>query len=73
MLADFIERPAGEVLIGLVLVLIGASFYVLRITKSEDMIVAGLTLVGRAMVAGRDHGPTDSSTQRGDGSISASH
>jgi hypothetical protein len=50
--AEFIERPAGEVAVGFALIAGGAALYLLKIPKTEDAIIAGLTLIGRAMVAG---------------------
>jgi len=49
-LAEFLERPAGETTIGFALMGIGAAFWAFGVPKSEDIIVAGFTLVGRAMV-----------------------
>lgn len=50
-IADFIERPAGEVTTGFLLLAAGVIMFFLKAPKSEDVIVAGFTLVGRAMVS----------------------
>jgi hypothetical protein len=49
-LAEFLERPAGETVIGFALMAVGAGFWACKVPKAEDIIVAGFTLVGRAMV-----------------------
>ncbi|HEY2013854.1 MAG TPA: hypothetical protein VGH38_10160 [Bryobacteraceae bacterium] len=51
--ADFLERPGGEVVVGFALIGMGAALWWVKVPKAEDVIVAGLTLVGRAMVSGR--------------------
>jgi hypothetical protein len=48
--SDWISTPAGEVMVGFVLMFVGAGFYLWKIPKGDDMIVAGFTLIGRAMV-----------------------
>ena len=49
-IAEFLERPAGEVLVAFALMAVGVGMYGLKIPKAEDAIVAGLTLVSRAMI-----------------------
>jgi hypothetical protein len=51
ILADFLERPAGEVVVGFGLIALGSGLYVAKLPKSDDIVVAGLTLISRAMVA----------------------
>lgn len=43
-----LDQPAGHILCGFALVIIGAVFYKLSIPKSEDLIVGGLTYIGLA-------------------------
>jgi len=53
-IAEFNERPGGslftEILVAFLLMLVGAGFYTLKIPKADDAIMAGITLIGRAMV-----------------------
>lgn len=46
----WISTPGGEVIVGFLLALMGAGFYACKIPKGEDAIVAGFTLISRAMV-----------------------
>jgi hypothetical protein len=50
-LADFLERPAGEVLIAFGLMGLGAVFYALKLPKGDEVVMAGLTLVSRALIS----------------------
>lgn len=48
--AELFEREAGHILVGFTMMLLGAGFHALAAPKGEDVIVAGLTLVVRAMI-----------------------
>ena len=50
-LAEFLERPAGEVLIAFGLMGLGAVFYALKLPKGDEVVMAGLTLVSRALIS----------------------
>lgn len=50
MLANFLERPAGEVAIGFALMGVGAALWWFKIPHGDDSIVAGLTLISRGIV-----------------------
>jgi hypothetical protein len=49
-LAEFIERPAGELAVAFALMFVGAGFWLCKIPKGEDAITGGLTLVARALI-----------------------
>lgn len=49
-IADFIEREAGHVLIGLGLIGIGALLVFVHIPKAEDVLPFALGLIARSMV-----------------------
>ncbi|HXR75164.1 MAG TPA: hypothetical protein VN737_04255 [Bryobacteraceae bacterium] len=51
---SFLESSAGEVLVAFALMGAGTAMYLGKIPKAEDAIVAGLTLVSRAMIGGRN-------------------
>jgi hypothetical protein len=51
-LAGIVERPAGEVLIGFVLIALGAALSRIGTPHGDEIMVSGLTLISRAMIAG---------------------
>jgi hypothetical protein len=54
LLAEFLEREAGHVLIGLLLILCGAILVLIHIPKSEDLIPFALGVIARSMVGGEE-------------------
>lgn len=56
--ADFMEREAGHVTVSLVLIVLGAGLYLLKVPKGEDLIPFALGVLGRSMV-GRKNAPED--------------
>lgn len=44
-----IDTPSGHIVCGFLLILIGAGFYLAKIPKGEDILVAGATVVTVAM------------------------
>ena len=51
-IADFIERPGGEVMVGFGLMAVGALLWLLTVPKGEDAVIAGGTLISRALCSG---------------------
>lgn len=48
--AEFIEREAGHVSVGLLLIVLGAMLMKLNIPKSEDLIPFALGIIARSMI-----------------------
>lgn len=55
--AEFIEREAGHVAVGLALILTGAVLVKVGIPKSEDLIPFALGIIARSMIGERPPGP----------------
>ena len=49
--AEFMERPAGEVVIAFLLVGVGTLLFKAKVPHADEAIGAGLTLIARALVA----------------------
>ena len=47
---DLMEREAGHVLVSLVLIALGATLWLLRVPKGEDLIPFALGVLGRSMI-----------------------
>lgn len=52
-LPGFLEREAGRVCIGFVLIFVGGAFCKLGVPKGEDIIIFALGLLATVMQAGR--------------------
>lgn len=48
--AEFVEREAGHVLVSLVLIVIGAALWILKVPKGEDLIPFATGVLARSMV-----------------------
>lgn len=48
--AEFLEREAGHVTVGLLLIAIGALLTLVHIPKSEDLIPFALGVIARSMI-----------------------
>ncbi|HZT32780.1 MAG TPA: hypothetical protein VE999_01605 [Gemmataceae bacterium] len=47
---ELVEREAGHVLVSLVLIILGALLWLLKVPKGEDLIPFALGVLGRSMV-----------------------
>ena len=56
--AEFLEREAGHVVVSLILIVLGAGLWLLKIPKGEDLIPFALGVLGRSMI-GRKPTPED--------------
>ena len=56
--ADFLEREAGHVVVSLILIVMGAGLWMLKVPKGEDLIPFALGVLGRSMI-GRKPGGDD--------------
>jgi hypothetical protein len=45
-----LEREAGHVAVSLVLIVLGAAFWLLKVPKGEDLIPFALGVLGRSMI-----------------------
>ncbi len=52
-LAEFIEREAGHVVVGLLLVLLGSVLWRMGVPKTEDLIPFALGVIARSMMDGK--------------------
>jgi hypothetical protein len=55
-LAEFIEREAGHVVVGLFLILIGAVLWRVGVPKAEDLVPFALGVIARSMIGERKEG-----------------
>ena len=51
--AELIEREAGHVLVSLILIAVGAIFWMFKVPKGEDLIPFALGVLGRSMIGNR--------------------
>jgi hypothetical protein len=56
--ADFLEREAGHIVVCLILIVMGAGLWVLKVPKADDLIPFALGILGRSMI-GRKPTPED--------------
>ncbi len=49
-LIGLIEREAGHVVVSLVLIVLGATLWLLKVPKGEDLIPFALGVLGRSMI-----------------------
>jgi hypothetical protein len=56
--AEFLEREAGHVVVCLILIVMGAGLWMLKVPKGEDLIPFALGVLGRSMI-GRKPAPED--------------
>ena len=49
-ISGFLEREAGHVVVSLVLIVLGAGLWLLRVPKGEDLIPFALGVLGRSMI-----------------------
>ena len=56
--AEFLEREAGHVVVCLILILMGAGLWMLKVPKGEDLIPFALGVLGRSMI-GRKPAPEE--------------
>lgn len=70
-LADFMERPAGEVCIGFFLIGVGVVIPHLSQMKGEDTIVGGTVLISRALIGGRSRNDSRDGGNNSGGNIAA--
>ena len=47
---DLFEREAGHVAVSLILIVLGAGLWLLKVPKGEDLIPFALGVLGRSMV-----------------------
>jgi hypothetical protein len=47
---DMLNTNGGHIIVGFALLFVGAGFSKFGIPKGEDLIVVGMTLIGRAMM-----------------------
>ena len=50
MSAQFWEREAGHIVVSLILIVLGAALWLLKVPKGEDLIPFALGVLGRSMV-----------------------
>lgn len=50
-LSQLLERQAGHIIVGLLLIVVGAVLYKLSIPKAEDILILAAGLIARSMVA----------------------
>jgi len=48
--ADFLEREAGHVVISMILILIGAALWYVKVPKAEDLIPFATGVLARSMI-----------------------
>jgi hypothetical protein len=48
--AEFLEREAGHVLVGLLLIVVGAALWHFNVPKGEDLVPFALGVIARSMV-----------------------
>ena len=56
--ADFLEREAGHLVVCLILIVMGAGLWMLKVPKGEDLVPFALGVLGRSMI-GRKPTPED--------------
>ena len=56
--ADFLEREAGHVVVSLILIVLGAGLWLLKIPKGEDLIPFATGVLARSMI-GRKPAPEE--------------
>lgn len=49
-IADFVEREAGHVVVSLILIILGAALWILKVPKGEDLIPFATGVLARSMV-----------------------
>jgi hypothetical protein len=49
-IADAIEREAGHVVVSLILILLGAALWLLKVPKGEDLIPFATGVLARSMI-----------------------
>ena len=47
---QILEREAGHILVSLVLIILGAALWLLKVPKGEDLIPFALGVLGRSMI-----------------------
>lgn len=57
-MGNFLEREAGQIVVSLVLMGIGAAFFLYKVPKGEDIIVFAMGVLARSMVGGKSGPPT---------------
>lgn len=50
-IAEYIERQAGHITIGIILMLLGAALWAAGVPKAEDVLPYALGVIARSMVA----------------------
>jgi len=54
--ADVLERQAGHIIVGVILLLIGAALWRLGVPKTEDIVPFALGVIARSMVSEKERG-----------------
>ena len=52
-LAEFIEREAGHVVVGLLLIMLGSVLWRMGVPKTEDIIPFALGVIARSMIGAK--------------------
>ena len=55
--AEFLEREAGHVVVCLILIVMGAGLWMLKVPKGEDLIPFALGVLGRSMIGKQNQSP----------------
>jgi len=55
--ADFLEREAGHVVVCLILIVMGAGLWMIKVPKGEDLIPFALAVLGRSMIGKQGQSP----------------
>ena len=55
--ANFMEREAGHVVVCLILIVMGAALWMLKVPKGEDLIPFALGVLGRSMIGNQNQSP----------------
>jgi hypothetical protein len=62
---DVLNTNGGHIVVGFMLMFVGAVFFKIGIPKGEDLILVGSTLIGRAMID--QHLQQDKEEPKGEG------
>jgi len=69
---EALERQAGHIIIGLVLLLLGSLLWKVGVPKAEDILPFALGVIARSMVAAEEGRRQTTETKRGD-HVSGTH
>lgn len=63
--ANFLEREAGHVVVSLLLIAIGATLWILKVPKGEDLIPFATGVLARSMIGSKPTPVAPDSTEAG--------